>query len=109
MWPNRAAVSRYKSIRGRNRAGSPPMIATISGSPSAPARAKDFGRAADTDPDRQRGLYGPWDRRLDRSARPVRAGPVDVLGLANVQQQIKLLVEEPVVVASDRPNSGKAR
>ena len=41
--PNRSPVSRYRSTSERKRCVCPPMIATIKGSPSAPARAKDCG------------------------------------------------------------------
>ena len=42
-WPARRPASRYRSMRGRNRWGSPPMMATIRGSPSRPARTKESG------------------------------------------------------------------
>ena len=41
--PACAPARRYRSTSGPNWRGSPPMIATISGSPSSPARAKDSG------------------------------------------------------------------
>ena len=83
---------------GAKRSGSPPMIASAIGSPSAPARTADCGRAADRDPDRQRLLQRP---RVDAAVverRAVRARPRDALLLAQREQQLELLGEQLVVV-----------
>jgi len=61
-------------------------MATMSGSPSMPARTNEVGGAADADPDGQRilqrtrvdGLAGEW--------RAVLAGPFDVRILADGQE-----------------------
>ena len=98
----RAPRSRCSSTNGAKRSGMPPMIASAIGRPSVAGADRRLGRAADGDPDRQRILQRP---RVDAAAverRAVRARPRDALALAQLQQQLELLVEQLVVVVRGR-------
>src|SRR5258707_6820841 len=55
-------------------------------------------RAANAKPDRQRILHGSRVDALACKRRAMLAGPVDLLVLANLQEQIELLFKERVVV-----------
>jgi len=57
-WPARRAACRQRSNRGANLAGSPPMMARVSGRLSIPAR-DGFRRSADRDPNRETRLVRP--------------------------------------------------
>src|SRR3954462_8211779 len=108
-WPYSAAARRCSSANGAKRSGWPPMIASAIGSPSAPARTTDC-RVPPTATQTGSGAWAgrgetPWPsrgrRRADARAgerRTVAARPVDVLGLAQREQQLELLGEELVVV-----------
>src|SRR6267143_4905581 len=57
-----------------------------------------LGRAADAQPDRQRILQRPGVHTLSGQRSAVLAGPVHMLVLTDVQQQLELLFEQRVVV-----------
>ena len=79
-----------KVDQGRNRLGSPPIMATINGSPSVPARTNDSGSAADFNPNGQGILKwtGIDGLSCDRSAVPAR--PVNMGVLANLEEKVQL-------------------
>ena len=83
------------------------MIATIRGSPSAPARAKDGGLPPTPSQIGQRILHWSGIDALSRQGGPVLPGPVDVLVLPDVEEQIELLGEERVIVVQLEPEQGK--
>ena len=72
-------------------------MATINGSPSAPARANDFG-VPPTPSQIGRILHRPRVDPLPRQRSPVLAGPLHMLVLADREQQPELLLEQRVVV-----------
>src|SRR5438105_656552 len=74
------------------------MIATMSGSPSTPARGKRMRCASDAQPDRQHVL--DWSRidALAGQLGPELTRPDDMLVCAQVQQEVQLLREQRVIV-----------
>src|SRR5215204_6880574 len=58
-------------------------------------------------PYRQRVLQGPRVDPLSRQDRPIFAGPMDVLVVTNLQQQIEFLCEKRVVVVQSQTEQGK--
>src|SRR5215218_841054 len=58
-------------------------------------------------PYRQRFLQGPRVDSLSSQGRPIFAGPVDVLIVPNLRQQIELLCEKRVVVFQSQAEQGK--
>ena len=89
---------RWSSANGANRAGSPPMIASAIGRPSAPARTADCGvppTATQTGSGSCSGRGYTPRRRSAGASRPVQR---DLVAVAQPQQQLELLGEELVVV-----------
>ena len=72
-------------------------MATINGSPNAPARTNDCG-VPPTPSQMQCMLHGAWIDPLPGQRRPECAGPRDVLVPANLEEQLELLGEQRVVV-----------
>jgi hypothetical protein len=74
------------------------MIATISGSPSAPARANDCGVPPTPSQIGSGFCSGLGVDALTGQRRPKAAGPMHVFALTDCQEQIELLGEERVIV-----------
>src|SRR5438876_1112258 len=70
----------------------------------------DVFRATDNQrplPNRKGVLHWPWVDSLPGQSRSELAGPFDVLVLTDLQEQLKLLLEECIVILKAEPEQGK--
>src|SRR5881409_2962708 len=75
--------------------------------PERPGADERFRRAADAQPDREWVLHRPRVDTLAAQGRAVLAGPVHMLLLPDLQEQVELLREERVVVFEPQPEERK--